>query len=133
MGIGLERWHSGNGPERVRVPRSVKVNRPLKNMILGAAKSAVAAGNNEFADAHRRWINRGISPRNALRNVARSQAMALWGMWKSGDVYRPERISGSAAWTDGEESVEDRRIMRGRRSSLGGIGPRDFAGVPGHE
>lgn len=133
MGIGLERWHSGNGPERVRVPLSVEVNRPLKSMILGAAKSAVAAGENEFADAFKRWIDHGISPRNACRNVARSQAMALWGMWKSGDVYRPERISGSAAWVQGEPAVEDRRIMRGRRSSLGAIRPRVFTGVPGHE
>jgi transposase len=133
MGIGLERWRSGNGPERVRVPLSVLVNRPLKNVILGAAKSAVAARNNEFADAYQRWIHRGISSRNALRNVARSQAMALWGMWKNGDVYRPERISGSAAWAEEEPLGEDRRIRRGRRSSLGGIEPRDLAGVPGHE
>jgi transposase len=133
MGIGLERWRSGNGPEQVRVPPSVAVNRPLKSMILGAAKSAVASKDNEFADAYERWINRKITPRNALRNVARSQAMALWGMWKNGDVYRPERISGAAAWTQEEPSVEDRRIMRGRRSSPGGIGPRDFAGVPAHE
>jgi transposase len=133
MGIGLERWHSGNGPERVRVPLSVEVNRPLKNMILGAAKSAVAAGENEFADAFKRWMHRGMSSRNALRNVARSQAMALWGMWKSGDVYRPERISGSAAWAQSEQSVENRRIMRGQRSSLGAIGPRGFARVPASE
>lgn len=133
MGIGLERWRSGNGPEQVRVPPSVEVNRPLKNIILGAAKSAVASGDNEFADAFKRWTERKISPRNALRNVARSQAMALWGMWKSGDVYRPERISGAAAWTPEEPSVEKGRIMRGWRSSLGGIRPRDCAGVSGHE
>lgn len=133
MGIGLERWHSGKGPERVRVPLSVEVNRPLKGMILGAAKSAVRAGNNEFADAFERWRDGGLTPRNAYRNVARSQAMALWGMWKSGDVYQPERISGSVAWVDQEQSVRERRIMRGRRSSLGGIGPRGFAGVPTRE
>lgn len=92
MGIGLERWHSGSGPERVRVPPSVEVNRVLKNMILGAAKSAIAAGDNPFADQHRRWLEQGLSPRNARRNVARSQAATMWGMFKNGNVYRPERV-----------------------------------------
>lgn len=92
MGIGLERWHSGNGPERVRVPPSVEVNRVLKDMILGAAKSAIASGDNPFADQHRRWTQQGLSPRTARRNVARSQAAVLWGMFKNGDVYRPERV-----------------------------------------
>jgi transposase len=108
MGIGLERWHSGNGPMRVRVPPSVKVNRRLKDMILGAAKSAIAAGDNPFADQHTRWIDQGISPRNARRTVARSQAAAMWGMWKSGDVYRPERVgAGMASWA-AKTSREDR-------------------------
>jgi len=92
MGIGLERWHSGNGPVRLRVPPSVKVNRPLKSMILGAAKSAIAAGDNPFADQHKRCIDQGLSPRFARRNVARSLATVMWGMWKNGDDYRPERV-----------------------------------------
>jgi transposase len=92
MGIGLERWHSGNGPERLRVPPSVEVNRVLKNMILGAAKSAIRTGDNPFADQHARWLNAGVTPRNARRNVARSQAAVMWGMWKNGSVYRPEQV-----------------------------------------
>lgn len=92
MGIGLERWHSGNGPERLRVPPSVEVNRTLKNVILGAAKSAIAAGDNPFAEQYERWIDQGVSSRNARRNVARSQAAVMWGMWKNGDVYRPEQV-----------------------------------------
>jgi hypothetical protein len=35
LGIGLERRHSGNGPEQLRVP--LQVNRLLKSTILGAA------------------------------------------------------------------------------------------------
>lgn len=93
MGIGLERYRSGSGPGQLRVVR--RANRALKNMILGAAKSAVAAGDNPFADQYERWINQGISPRNARRNVARSQAATLWGMWKTGSDYRPEWVGAS--------------------------------------
>jgi hypothetical protein len=92
LGIGLERWHSGHGPERLRVPPSVKVNRILKNMILGAAKSAIAARDNPFADQSMRWLDAGRSPQIARRNVARSLAATMWGMWKSGNVYRPDWI-----------------------------------------
>jgi len=90
MGIGLERRSSGSGPGFVRVCQ--QANRHLKAAILGAAKSAIAAGDNPFSEQHRRWSEGNISPRNARRNVARSLASALWGMWKSGEAYRPERV-----------------------------------------
>lgn len=90
LGIGLERRHSGAGPEQVRVAR--QVNKTLKSSILGAAKSAIASGNNPFADRYERWMHDGLTPRNARRNVARSQAAIMWGMWKNGDVYRPELV-----------------------------------------
>jgi transposase len=108
MGIGLERWHSGNGPVRLRVPPSVEVTRPLKDMILGAAKSAITAGDNPFADQHKRWIDQGLSPRLARRSVARSQAAVMWGMWKNGDVYRPERVGVAMASCAVKASREDR-------------------------
>jgi transposase len=92
MGIGLQRWHSGDGPEQVRVPPATEVNRALKSMILGAAKSAIGSGNNPFAEQYGRYIERGLSPRNARRSVARSQAAVLWGMWKNGHAYRPEQV-----------------------------------------
>lgn len=95
MGIGLERHRSGSGPGRLHV--AWFANRPLKNVILGAAKSAIAAGNNPFADQYARWIDQGISCRNARRNVARSQAATLWGMWKAGSDYRPEWVGLSLA------------------------------------
>jgi hypothetical protein len=65
--------------------------------ILGAAKSAIASRNNPFADQYERWIHGGVTPRNARRNVARSQAAVMWGMWKNGDVYRPEWVGVAAA------------------------------------
>lgn len=82
LGIGLERRRSGNGPERLQVPKCI--NRVLKSTILGAAKSAIAQGDNPFADQHRRWIDTGLSPKLTRRNVARSLAVTLWGLWKNG-------------------------------------------------
>jgi len=95
LGIGLERRRSGNGPERLGVP--ALVNRALKSTILGAAKSAVARDDNPFADQYRRWIDAGLSPRLARRNVARSLAATLWGLWKNGSAYRPEWVGVAAA------------------------------------
>ena len=95
LGIGLERRGSGNGPERLHVPKHV--NRVLKSTILGAAKSAIAQGDNPFADQHRRWIDAGLSPKLARRNVARSLAATLWGLWKNGSAYRPEWVGVAAA------------------------------------
>jgi transposase len=97
LGIGLERRRSGNGPERLHVPKLC--NRVLKSTILGAAKSAIAQGDNPFADQNRRWIEAGLSPKLARRNVARSLAATLWGLWKNGSAYRPEWVGVAAAAT----------------------------------
>lgn len=97
MGIGLQRRHSGSGAEQVGVPPSVQVCRPLKGMILGAAKSAIVASGCRFAERHKEWRHAGLTPRNARRNVARSQAATLLGMWKSGNVYRPEWVGVASA------------------------------------
>ena len=90
MGIGLERRRSGDGPLRLRVPR--RCNRLLKNVILGAAKSAIASEGNPFADQYQRWLGMNCSPRVARRNVARSMAAVMWGMWKGGSAYDPRRV-----------------------------------------
>jgi transposase len=90
MGIGLERRHSGKGVERLGVPR--RANFVLKDTILGAAKSAARSGDNPFADQHERWLAHGCSPRIARRNLARSLAGVMWGMWKSSSDYRPDWV-----------------------------------------
>lgn len=94
LGIGLERRGSG-GSMHVHVAQNA--NRLLKSAILGAAKSAAALDDNPFADQYRRWLENGVQPRNARRNVARSQAAVMWGMWKNGSVYRPEWVGLSMA------------------------------------
>jgi transposase len=88
LGIGLERRHSGSGVMLVRVPHSVTVCRPLKAMIVGAAKSAIV-GDNPFAARYEEWRHAGVSPRNAVRNVARSLAATLWALFKNGGRYEP--------------------------------------------
>jgi len=98
----LERRHSGDGPEILSVPW--QVNRLLKSTILGAARSAIAQGENPFADQHRRWIDHGLSPKMAKRNVARSLSATLWGLWKSGTVYHPEWVGVNLAAMKGIES-----------------------------
>jgi transposase len=95
LGIGLQRRHSGSGPEQLQVPK--QVNRLLKSTILGAAKSATAQGANPFADQQRRLLDQGLSPKLARRTVARSLAVTLWGLWKNGSAYRPEWVGKAAA------------------------------------
>jgi transposase len=90
LGIGLERRHSGNGPVQVHVVQSC--NRVLKAMILGATQSAIDQANNRFFDQYVHWMEGGLSSRNARRNVARSMAATLWGIWKNGSAYRPELV-----------------------------------------
>jgi len=92
LGIGLERRSSGEGRELVRV--SQNANRILKCTIIGAAISAIISKNNPFADQYRSWVDGGLSLRNARRNVARSLATVMWGMWKNGEVYRSDWVTG---------------------------------------
>lgn len=102
LGIGLERQRSGNGPVHLGVPQCV--NRVLKSTILGAARSAIAQKENPFADQHRRWLEQGLSPRLARRNVARSLAATLWGLWKNGNAYRPEWVGQAQAAIAADEA-----------------------------
>lgn len=92
-GIGLERRRSGDGPLRVKLARPA--NRPLKNVLLGAAKSAVASADNPFADKHHYWIQEESEhPATARRNTARAIANVLWSMWKNGHEYDPALVRG---------------------------------------
>jgi len=96
MGIGLQRRTSGGAAALVRVVPNMRVCRPLKNMILGAAGTVILMKQQPFYDRYRRWCHEDITPRNARRNVARSLASVLWGMLKSGDVYHPELVGGGS-------------------------------------
>jgi transposase len=92
-GIGLERRHSGSGPTKVRLTKGG--NRRLKDLLLGAAKSAAAQGDNPFADKYAYWTKEeGLHPSTARRNVARCLASTLWSLWKTGSRYDPAQVRG---------------------------------------
>lgn len=92
-GIGLERRHSGRGPLKTRLSKSG--NRRLKNVLLGAAKSAADQGQNPFADKYHYWTQQeGMHPTTARRNVARCLASVMWSLWKTGSKYDPARVCG---------------------------------------
>lgn len=90
MGIGLERRHSGTGPVRLQVVR--QANRRLKDAILGAAQTAIRQTDNPFARQYEQWRTENLSPPNARRNVARSLAATLWGLWKNNTRYEPRWV-----------------------------------------
>ena len=94
LGIGLRRQTSGDGPLCLGVDPAC--NRVLKSMILGAAESAIMQKDNPFHEQHERWSKAGVSPRNARRNVGRSVAGVMWGMWKNGGVYDPAKVGVAA-------------------------------------
>ncbi len=90
-GIGLERRHSGQGPMRTRLCR--QGHRRLKDVLLGAAKSAISQAQNPFADKYDFWTEEeGLPTPNARRNVARALASTLWSLWKTGQRYDPQRV-----------------------------------------
>jgi transposase len=95
LGIGLERRHSGTG--RVKVQLVKCANRQLKGVLMGAALSALNQESSPFASQYQRWRDSGLSVGPARRNVARSLAAVLWGMWKNGSAYRPEWVGVAAA------------------------------------
>jgi transposase len=95
LGIGLERRHSGTG--RVKVQLVQCANRQLKGVLMGAALKALGQKDSPFAIQYQRWLQAGVAVGSARRNVARSLAATLWGMWKNGSVYHPEWVGVAAA------------------------------------
>ena len=105
LGIGLERRHSGGG--RVQVHLVKYANRALKAVLIGAAQKAVTLPDSPYAAQYQRWLAAGLSASTARRNVARSLAATLWGMWKNGSVYRPEWVGVVAAAVSAAEGSSE--------------------------
>ena len=85
VGIGLHREKSGQDLDVICVEQAC--NRLLRNVVIGAAQSAIEQKKNVFAQRYAHWIRNGLSSRNARRNVARDQVTAIWGMWKSDKAF----------------------------------------------
>lgn len=78
---------------RIRLTRAG--NRRLKDVLLGAARSAAARRDNPFADKFQQWtLQEGMHPSTARRNVARTIASTLWSLWKNGSQYDPALVRG---------------------------------------
>jgi transposase len=86
-GVGLERVTSGTDkkgrprPAKLQLPWAC--NRVLKNVILGAAISAIRQKKNAFASDYERMVSNGMIQSNARHTVARKLLTAMWGLWKS--------------------------------------------------
>ena len=118
-GIGLERRRSGDGPLRTKVVQ--RANRRLKNVLVGAARSAAASGDNPFADKYQYWTKEeGEHPSTARRNTARAIAGVLLGMWTNGSEYDPALVRGVGR--PGQKRVKLRPSTR--RSSQCATEPR---------
>jgi transposase len=93
-GVGLERASTGTDRHGRDKPgrRSVcqACNHRLKDVVLGAALSAVAQGHNKYRLLYDTLIQEGVHDGNARRAVARKLIDTLVGMWKTGSAYMPE-------------------------------------------
>ena len=90
-GVGLQRTTSGTDkkgrpkPARLQLPWAV--NRTLKNMILGAAISAINQKDNVFKAYYERMVQDGVISSNARHAVARKMLTVMWGMWKTNSRF----------------------------------------------
>jgi len=86
-GVGLIRNASGKDkegqPRQGKLQLAWAVNRQLKNVVMGAAKSAIAQRQNVFYCYYERLVQKGVSLGNARHSVARKLASVMWGMWKT--------------------------------------------------
>lgn len=95
-GVGLQRTASGadkkGQPKPAKLQLAWAVNRLLKNMILGAAHTAIHQNTNLFKSYYERMIQDGIIPSNARHAVARKMLTVLWGMWKTNSRFSETRV-----------------------------------------
>jgi len=90
-GVGLQRSASGTDkkgrpkPARLKLPWAV--NRTLKDVVMGAALTAINQKDNVFRDYYEGMVQNGIIKKNARRSVARKMLTVMWAMWKSYSSY----------------------------------------------
>jgi len=63
----------------------------LKHIAKTAMEASLRAKDSEFARQYKALIRKGISPSMARLTVARSILATMYGMWKTGEPYRPRR------------------------------------------
>jgi transposase len=97
-GVGLERTSSGKDrlgrPKVGHLQLAWQVNKRLKDVVMGAAVSAIEQGDNPFAQRYRGLLKKGLTPGNARHTVARKLLTVMWGMWKGNRPYDPALLDG---------------------------------------
>jgi transposase len=85
-GVGLQRTTSGQDRQGRERPARLKlvwpVNKRLKNVVVGAALSALRSRDNPFRRDYERMLAHGTLASNARHAVARKMLTVMWGMWK---------------------------------------------------
>ena len=70
----------------------VGANKRLKDVVIGAALSAIRSKDNVFRSDYERLIHSGMLPSNARHAVARKMLTVMWGMWKSNTAFNPSFV-----------------------------------------
>lgn len=90
-GVGLKRFASGSDAQGRPRPGTLRlfrrVNRRLKDAVLGGALSAIHQVDNGFARSYQRMVRDGVTASNARHAVARKMLTVMWGMWKTNSRY----------------------------------------------
>jgi transposase len=97
-GVGLQRTASGTDargrPKPGKLKLAHRVNRRLKEAVVGAAWSAIGQGDNVFRDYYKRLLREGAHEANAWHAVARKMLTVMWGMWKTGSRFDEACVCG---------------------------------------
>jgi transposase len=95
-GLGLKRTTSGtekNGqPKEGRLCLYRFANHRLKDVLLGAAISAVSWNDNPFRRYYRNCLQGGMTQSNARHAVGRKILRVLWSLWKTSSRYEASRV-----------------------------------------
>lgn len=93
-GVGLVRKATGTDKrgreKRGKLRLELAANRHLKNVVLGAAISAIGQGNNLLSEMYHRLRSQGVSHSNARHTVARKVIDTMVAMWKTGERFQPD-------------------------------------------
>jgi transposase len=100
-GVGLVRTQSGtdrHGHPREGTLKLVwQCNRRLKDVVMGAAVSAIRQGGNRWSEEYERQLRAGRKADLARHAVARKMLSGLWGQWKSFERDARGRADGRPA------------------------------------
>lgn len=112
-GIGIARAQSDEfqGPEHL----NRNGNRLLKEVLKGAAISAITVKGCRYAQQYEAYVQRHGKPELALLNVSRSLCCTMWMMWRTGQPYDPAhpKVARPAAPAASQRATT-RRGSRGR-------------------